>query len=314
MKSISDQIQLALQQNRELEKVAQHLSALQLRMDQAIAQKNELVKLVNKEEEDVSKLESLSLKGLFYKVLGSKEEQLEKERQEYLQAFMQLQAHNKEIELLEFEQGVMNEKRTNHAGVKERLEKLMKLREKELVRSGSGKGQRILKIEKEKEQAGLINWEIDEALQVGNAANKLLLEMIHYLKGARQWGQWRQSNNTRWQQYQRRSYIDQARERGYHAKQALIKFQQELRDLYPNPTNYAKALQLDLYQGFLANLFNNLLHDWVLQQKIKNSLNLVINVKDQVTMELAQLDRERHKQKDRIKLLENEKNNILLSK
>jgi len=57
-----------------------------------------------------------------------------------------------------------------------------------------------------------------------------------------------------------------------------------------------------------------MISDWVLQQKIKNSLNLVINVRDQVSLELARLEHERQSQKNQIELLENEKNDILLSK
>ena len=41
---------------------------------------------MQKEFEDIEALEKLGMKTLFYKVLGSQQEQLEKERQDYLQA------------------------------------------------------------------------------------------------------------------------------------------------------------------------------------------------------------------------------------
>lgn len=315
MKTTSEKIQSTLRSIRELDKVVTHLDGLQQRLHIAENKKDELVELVNKEEMDLNKLQSLSLKGLFYKVLGSKEEQIEKERQEYLQAFMQLEEHNKEIELIRFEQNVLEEKRAKFTGQKETLEQLMKVREKELLRTKGPAQQRLRAIVKHKDQAGVLIWEIGEALQVGTLAVRYLEEMIHFLKGARNWGHW-QSNrsNSTWQKYQRRTHIDQARERGHHAKQQLLKFQQELKDLYPNPANYAQALQLDFYQGFLARLFSNMISDWVLQQKIRNSLNLVLNVRDQVALELARLESERHKQNQQLEVLENEKNGILLSK
>ena len=52
-----------------------------------IEEKSRFAKLENvlqKEGKDVKKLEGLSLTGLFFTILGSKEQQLEKERQEYL--------------------------------------------------------------------------------------------------------------------------------------------------------------------------------------------------------------------------------------
>jgi len=44
-----------------------------------------LIKKLEKEAEDITRLEEMSLESIFHKMLGSKEEQIEKERQEYLQ-------------------------------------------------------------------------------------------------------------------------------------------------------------------------------------------------------------------------------------
>lgn len=314
MNSTAQKIQATIQKVRELEKVEKHLNKLQQQMDLANAQKAKLISRVNAEEADVKKLESLSLKGLFYKVLGSKEEQIEKERQEYLQAFMELEDHNKEIELIAFEQNVLQEKRINLTGLRAQLKQLLTLREKELRSSGAPAGKRLLEIETQTGQANALIWEIGEAVNEGHAATVILEQMIHFLKGARNWGHWGSNRNPNWQRYQRRSNIDKARERAHFAKQQLLKFQRELQDLYPNPSNYAEALQVDLYQGFMASLFNNLMSDWVLQQKIKNSINMVLNVKDQVVMEMNALIQNKQSQENKMTLLENEKKSILLTK
>ncbi|NNE29058.1 MAG: hypothetical protein HKN16_05455 [Saprospiraceae bacterium] len=299
---------------RELEKVESHLDELDQRMALAIKKKNKLITQVNKEEKDWRKLESLSMKGLFYKVLGSKKEQVEKERQEYLQAFLKLEEHNKEIEAIEFEENILAEKKTKHAGLRQILKKLMKQREAELKRSGAPAGRRIKAIEKELDHAKVVLWEIGQAEQEGQKAIRILDEMIHYLKSARGWGQWGGQRSRSWEHYTRRTNIDRARERGHHAKQQLLRFQSELKDLYPNPKNYARELQMDFYQGFLENLFNNLLSDWVLQQKVTNALNLVKSIRDQVALELGHLGSEREQQKNQEKDLRKEKKNILLSK
>ena len=57
-----------------------------------------LKKQVYKEGRDVKKLEGLSLPGLFLSILGSKEAQLEKERQEYLAAKLKYDECNSEID------------------------------------------------------------------------------------------------------------------------------------------------------------------------------------------------------------------------
>lgn len=60
-----------------------------------------LEKQLLKEGRDVKKLEGLSLTGLFLTILGSKEAQLEKERQEYLAAKLRYDECRSEIDPLE---------------------------------------------------------------------------------------------------------------------------------------------------------------------------------------------------------------------
>ncbi|MBC8235736.1 hypothetical protein H8E77_39820 [bacterium] len=61
-----------------------------VRTEQSLSQEKSRLKNLEthlqKEGSDVKKLEGMSLTGLFYTILGSKDKQLEKERQEYLAA------------------------------------------------------------------------------------------------------------------------------------------------------------------------------------------------------------------------------------
>ena len=59
--------------------------------------------LLAKEEIDVQKLERTSLTALFYSVLGSREEKLEKERQELLSVQLQYQQTKHQVAYLERE-------------------------------------------------------------------------------------------------------------------------------------------------------------------------------------------------------------------
>jgi len=66
--------------------------------------------VVQKEERDVEELENLSWQSLFHRVLGNKHEQLEKERQEYLMAFLKYERCDNEIATLEYEQKIVEKK------------------------------------------------------------------------------------------------------------------------------------------------------------------------------------------------------------
>jgi len=102
-KEILDQFQSIELAQKRLERVNEQLKDKTTKLDK-------LDQMWRKEHKEVEKLEGLSLKSVFAKVLGDKEKQLEKERQEYLTAFMKYEEHKKTLEILDFEKNVLEEK------------------------------------------------------------------------------------------------------------------------------------------------------------------------------------------------------------
>ena len=84
------------------------------------------------EKQDVDQLEGLSLKALFATVLGSREEQIDKERQEYLLAEMRtrqiektLNALNQDADRLNYEIGKLENIDAEYAAVLQKKEKYL---------------------------------------------------------------------------------------------------------------------------------------------------------------------------------------------
>ena len=94
---------------REKIRYKQKLEKDLLQIKESLAAEREkcanLEKQLLKEGRDVKKLESLSLTELFLTILGSKEAQLEKERQEYLAAKLRYDECRSEIDPLEEKSG-----------------------------------------------------------------------------------------------------------------------------------------------------------------------------------------------------------------
>ena len=310
MSGTSKKIQETLQQIRNLEKVASHLTDLNQRINKMNADREVYRKTMLEKDELVKDLDGLSLKGIFHKVLGNKEEQIEKGRQEFLEVYMKLEEVNKAIDSLEFERKILEEKRLKQSGLHEELEELLKKREKELISTNSQTGLRLQKLASMEDQHQLLIWEIGEAEVAGAKAQKVLDEIIHFLKGARNWGG--MYGNSRMSQYHRRSNIDKARARMHLARQQLYVFQRELGDLYAQTPDYASGLQMDLYEGFLATIFRNMISDWVLQNKIKNTLANVNSVRDAVVLELQRLVAARRAEKEGLENTAFERRNILM--
>jgi len=93
-------------------------------------QLNDLEAKMLHEHGDVEELEKMSVKSVFRKILGDKEAQLEKERQEYLHAFMKYEEFKKTLDILEYEKGILQEKVANATDVSAQIKKKLARRQK----------------------------------------------------------------------------------------------------------------------------------------------------------------------------------------
>jgi hypothetical protein len=264
------------------------------------------------EFEDVRSLEKTSLKSMFYKVLGSKEAQIEKERQEYLEVALKYDEAKKKVDLLEYERSVLEKKVTDAKALDKKIIKLKKQREKDLMKSNPLVGQRLVQIAKGEDDLHSINREIEEAMAMGQQASHLLNQIISLLKKSDNWGQWgrgsRQVNPAR---YARHSSIDRAKNLAYQAQQHLRQFEIELADVY-RQQNYTLKIELGSFNSFVHVLFDNLISDWVIQQKIQNAVSNVAAVRDRVTRLLGNLEADRRSTGDEIGRLLKERERLVM--
>jgi len=241
-----------------------------------------LVKQVDKESEDIETLKKTGIKSLFYKVLGSKEEQLEKERQEYLEANLRYDEVRKSVELLEYERNILEGKIKEMPKAERRYQELLKLREKEIIASNPQLAAKINTIDDQMRERQKMLFEIEEAMAVGRSANHLLEQVVIKLNQAVNWGQWdmagRRGQMTSHMKYRQ---IDMAKDLAYKAKISLTQFEKELRDIY-GPEDFGLTVRIPNFSSFTDIFFDNLITDWIVQQKIQNTRTGVISVKDKV--------------------------------
>ena len=92
-----------VEQKRLKVKLEQDLHAVEKEYLEKSTRLETLRTQLDKEKVDVEKLERTSLTALFYSVLGSREQQLEKERQELLSAQLLYQQTKHQVDFLERE-------------------------------------------------------------------------------------------------------------------------------------------------------------------------------------------------------------------
>ena len=171
---------------KEKMRIKQKLLAALSDIDQKLsAQKSrlaELEKKLRKEGKDVKKLEGLSLTGIFLGILGSKEEQLEKERQEYLAAKLRFDECQDAISALEEQYADVNQKLGRLNDTDRQYEAVIKEKEKFVLNESSAVSREIIRFSEEIADTQSNIRELKEAITAGNAVLAEMNKVIDSLK------------------------------------------------------------------------------------------------------------------------------------
>ncbi len=311
MSALGDEIKKLLDEHQVLIKVQARLEAIGPDIDQLRKELLPLDQLMQKEYADLENLEKMGLKSVFYKVLGSQESQLEKERQEYLQASLKYEQVRKSLELLEFEHNVLKKKIDGLPAVQKRLDDLSKKQEYELMQMPGTAGLEIKKIYGQIEVQQRLYTDINEAIKAGSTAAQSLDNVIAGLQQAHNWGQWDVSGRNPMSNHLKYTAIDKAKDWAYEANGQLKIFEKELLDVYRKiPEEF--QLHLDSFNRFIDVFFDNLITDWIIQQKIYNALNNTLNTRDKVIRMIKTLEAEKPEVDRAIAELNNSKKEYIL--
>jgi len=305
-------IQRTIEEIRQIDTVNRRVKESELELQTANNSLNKLSNNMDKELEDLNQMESMSVKAVFYKVLGSKEEQLEKERQEYLQASLKFNEQKDKIELLEFELGVLNKKLRSKTQLVNDLANLKKEREREILNTNPQKAEQLLTLSRYLDHNILKQREIEEAIQAGNKCAKTIKEIIKELKAAQHWGKWDMyGNDGRRAGHMKHTAIDRAKNLANIANHELHKFSKELADTGEFSDGF--QITMDYFSSFMDVFFDNLITDWIMQQKIVNSLNMMHSNLDKVQRILISLKHKNDSLEKRNSLLRQDYDKVLMS-
>lgn len=276
---------------KKLNSIEKHHFNTSSELEKAYEELNSLEEQLVDELEDIEKLEKMSLTSVFYKVLGSQEEQLEKQRQEYLTVSLKHKELKKDIEILEYEHKVISSKVQEIGGLEAQLEELKKMRLQEILRSDNKLRRKITGIHREMDDIQGEYEELKQAAFAGNDCLKAIGEVIKHLKDAENWGNWDMMNKQgAYYSQMKHNAIDRATNAAQIAKHKLKIFDRELVDVNIEQTQL--HIKLDGFGRFIDIFFDNLISDWVIQRKIKNALNNVESTFDKIRRYVLVIEKE----------------------
>ena len=249
-------------------------------------------KRMNEELGDVQRLEKNGMSSLFKKILGDHEQQLEKERQEYLQEVLSYNSYIDELEILKYEQNLLVAK-VSHKLEAENLYKLLISDKERTIKLSHPKiAVALKKIDNLIHVSNQVIKETEEAIESGNDVLQHLNLMIQNLKYVKQWGLYRMQGKGRYSSYEKKGYVDKAQKLVGVIQVKFNIFEKELQDLYPE-----YDLNMDNYhfKAFVDNFYDGLITDWIIVKKLQVALNGTVAATHKVNRLLSMLDLEKEK-------------------
>ncbi len=279
-----------------LKHVEEHLTVVKQSLKNHYSSLEILEQEVLKEEKSLDKLEGRTVTSMFRNILGDKEKQLEKQRQEYLETSLKYNDSKESVELLEFEQEILQKKLLNKPKLNKEFEELKRAREKEILTIGNPETRKKMQsLMEELEKNVIFQQELEEAIIATKRSLEELNYINHHLNKAKDWGQWdMMQSKGRNLKYAKFQAIDRAKSHIPACQHRLNILKRELRDIGYGGNSF--TINLDQMSSFSNMFFDNIISDWLFQQKILNSLKSVQNL----IKEVEQVNRVLHERKEKI--------------
>jgi hypothetical protein len=281
MSNTAEDIKQTIAEIVKLENAKKHFEVLN---NSITEMKNELAQRtveLSKGQDDIEKLEKLSMASIFHKVLGNKEEKLEKERQEYLTLALKLKELKQSISLSEYEAEIVKEKALTSDQLNQKLSGLKALREKEIIDFNEPSKATLLNILKEIDACHKFQVELNEAFEAGENAKEAVHLTAKHLSQAMQFGEWDMIGHNS-ASYSKHGAIDDAARAANQAQKTLRIYNKELADI--GVQDNLLSINVQTFSSFTDVFFDNLITDWIIQNKIKTTLRNVQMTSEKIAL------------------------------
>ncbi|PKM80094.1 MAG: hypothetical protein CVU89_15150 [Firmicutes bacterium HGW-Firmicutes-14] len=312
LKELNDRLMEVKEKLRIKRRLMQSAKHTETELSQEKARLAELNARLSKEGKDVQDLEGLSLKGLFYSILGSKEDQLDKERQEYLSFKLKHDECQNSVDMLQSRLEEINREIVKLGDIDRQYEAIFEQKEKVIMSGSDVNAEKLILLSEKAADIRSDVKELWEALNTGQEALTGINSVVDSLKSARGWGTWDMLGGGLISTAVKHSRIDDAKRAVHRVQHQLRLFQNELKDVDPY-LNSDIMIDIGSFATFADYIFDGLITDWIVQSRINVSLVNAARVRDNVSdtlkslqqaIDMKQLELEKV-EKERRELIEN---------
>lgn len=299
---INSRLEELLQKKNRYNKITSMVNALKKQQEEQEKTAYYLKIELDKEQSDVDKLEGKNLTSLFMKVLGSKEKQLDKERQEFLSVKLKYDEAVYQIEDTKNQIRSLLSERSDLSSSEREYEELLAEKQRMVFEDNSEISGAKSRLEQEILNCKAVIKELDEAICEGKKVVTIIDKTMGSLDSAEGWGVWDTfAGGGLVSSLVKHSHIDDAKRFVRDMQRQISKFKIELTDV-----NMTAKVEIDIdgFVKFSDFFFDGLIADWVVQSRIEKSISSVREVKRQINLALGKLMDMRNEQTGKVTDLE----------
>ncbi len=239
----------------------------------------ELQVSMEKEEEDVKRLEGHSLANFFHALTGQAEKKLEKEKQEAYEAAVKYETAVQELQSVERDLRAYREEFASVRDSQAEYDRLLAEKADYLKASGAPEAEEMLRLEQEIGHLRSQRREVEEALEAGRGAKATAEAICRELDSAAGWGTWDLVGGGLVSDLAKHGHLDEAQELVTKLQIQLRQFRTELADV---ELRADMQVNIDGFLRFADYFFDGLFADWTVLNRIHDSQERVQETRKQI--------------------------------
>ncbi|MBS5884859.1 MAG: hypothetical protein E6300_07680 [Clostridium sp.] len=308
MRSFNEEFLKLEEERTTLKKLKSKISTLDVEINKTNESLEALKKILAKEKKDVDNLESFSLSYIYYKIKGSIDEKLSKEKLEFLEAQARYLEKEDYLNRLTSNKKQMLKAINDIGDIDLKYDDLLNSSAQYILKLNNENSEKVSLILNKIKIISLELKEIQEALLEGDNLIPYIDKAISNLNSAQNWGIYDMMGGDFIATMAKRSKMDDASKSINSIKVMLNRYNAELKDL-SNEINV--NLNLDSMSGIFDYLFDNFFTDYFVQGKINSALDSTKNLKAKVNNIQSNLTNKAQNYKKEIENLKKELENEL---
>jgi len=286
----------------------QRVNALTQELQRATRERDQWAEQLDREQKDVDRLTGISLGALVYTLLGKKEARLSQEEAEVLQAKLKYEeaadtAADLESELTEL-QRQLAVVRYIDSDIAAAMEEKTKL----ILNASPALAAGLASLTDQESETQASMKELQEAVSAGRSVISALNRAEDRLNSAKNWGTYDMLGGGFISTAVKHGRIDEARSAIHAAQNSLRRFQTELKDVQRDVNIH---IDIGGLLTFADYFFDGLITDWIVQGRIKDSIDQVSRKRSQISRIVSELEGECRKTEAKLRELQRQRESLI---